>query len=276
MRETGFNRLIVAIYMALLLDAASADRAIYAAETPKTPRSFEVFAGADISASSWLVYSGATIVPLGGDIHENGFRLRAGGGYGGYRYLRSPELVPRGVGGDGSLVFESVERRFKAATGFSDVLAGYLQRFGPLTAKAFAGVSIITHDVEPAGLFALPDTENEVQGSELGVKGVVELWLDTGSWNWNSFDVGYTEAHETGSARMRNGFRLYPQFSAGAETILDMNAEHRQGRAGLFLRYEWRGGEVSASGGVSGDLPNPETLEFPTSPYGAVNWISHF
>ncbi len=242
-------------------------------ETGGKPRSWEVWTGADASSHAWLLYSGVTVAPFGG-IHENGLRLRAGGGYGAYRYEREDDAPPPEE--DVFKVYDLPKRKFKATVNFSDVLVGYLHRFGPLTTKAFAGVSMIDHTIEPFGFFAYPDADNDVQGTEIGLKGVVELWLNMGDRAWTSVDVSWTEAHETGSGRVRSGYRIVPWLSAGLETVLDSNAEQRQGRGGLFMRYEWDGGELSASGGVSGDLPQPGTLEYPTTPYGTLNWIAHF
>ncbi len=255
---------ILGFVLALWICAAGTAPPARAGEPEAKSHEFEVYAGADASSASWLVYSGATAAPFGG-IYDNGLRLRASAGYGRYRYkadrweqhgTHEPEIVP--------------DKKFSAATGFSDVLAGYLHRFGPLTAKAFAGVSIVEHDIAPF------DPENSVQGMNAGLKGVVELWLNIDDASWASLDMSYTTAHKIGAVHMRNGYRVVPRLSAGIESILDANAEDRQGRAGLFLRYEWNTGEVSASGGVSGDLPNSRTLEIPTAPYGAVNWLSRF
>lgn len=263
MREARHFVPHLGFYLALLVCSAGTAPSAHADEPNVKSREFEVFAGADASSNSWLLYSGVTAAPFGA-IHDDGLRLRATTGYGRYQYS-GERLEQRGTREP-----EMVDKSFSAITGFSDVLAGYLYRFGPLTAKAFVGVSIIDHDIAPF------DMENSVQGTDVGLKGVVELWLDAGAGSWTSLDVSYADAHTTGAVRLRNGYRADPRWSAGFESILDANADNRQGRGGLFLRYEWDKGEVSASGGVSGDLPNSRTLEFPTTPYGAVNWLSRF
>lgn len=250
---------------------ASAGVSSQSEHATKTPRSWEVWAGADATSHTWLVYSGVTLAPFGG-IHDNGWRLRAAGGHGGYRYSHRDAANPPQQG----QVTTGEFAEFEATTNYSEVLAGYLYRFGPLTVKAFAGAAVIQHDIEPTGIFTDPDIYNGVQGTETGFKGAVELWLDMGERAWTSIDLNWTTAHETGSGRMRTGYRVDPRWSAGLESILDTNAEHREGRGGLFVRYEWEGGEVSAAGGVSGDLPKPGALEFETTPYGNVNWIAQF
>ena len=115
----------------------------------------EVWSGVDASSHVWLAYSGATVAPYS-DIFSNGLRLRAAAGYGEYTYTGERNAQ---------------EQSFSARTGFVDALVGYLERFGPLTAKAFVGVAAIEHDVTPF------DPQNPVQGRAYGPKGVVELWL---------------------------------------------------------------------------------------------------
>ena len=161
----------------------------------------EVWAGADVGANVWLLYTGTTLSPYSG-IHDEGLKLRVLSGYGGYSY----EGFRRGPGNVPAL------RSFDAETAFTDVLAGYLFWVGPLTAKAFAGVSAINHTIRPF------DPQNEVQGLDWGAKGVVELWLDvTPEW-WASLDTSVTTAHETFAARARTGYRLQPDLSTGLWT----------------------------------------------------------
>ena len=48
------------------------------------------------------------------------------------------------------------------------------------------------------------------------------------------------------------------------------NAASDSGRGGGFARYEWLGGEMSVSGGISGDI------ERPRNPYGTVMYLMRF
>lgn len=231
---------------AVLFGAASA-RAV-AGEEHRPVRWREVSAGADATSHVWLLYSSSTISPFGG-IFDNGLRLRFSGGYGGYRYSAPPGAS---------------NRSFKATTAFSDVLVGYAHRLGPLTAKAFVGAAIIGHDIRPL------DDRNEVQGNEYGPKAVAELWLNLGSQGWASIDLNWTSAHETSAARLRAGYRLLTNLSAGLELGVNTNAESKDGRGGGFLRYEWDGAEISVSGGISGDIAQP------TNPYATINWVMQY
>lgn len=245
----------------------------------------ETWAGADASRNGWLVYSGVTVAPLG-HIHEAGPRLRVSGGTGGYRY--AGERFDPATGG-------SRRRSFSATTWYADALAGYLERWGPLTAKAFGGLSGIGHNITPF------DDENAAIGDEIGLKAVVELWLNLGDDGYASLDLSWSSALDTRAARARAGWRVDPTWSLGAEAWLDLDAQSdcdlgwetggacrrqsEQGggetdlidytRAGLFARKEWNGGEISISAGVSGGLFKGAGSATP-EPYVTVNWLRQF
>ncbi len=186
------------------------------------------------------------------------------------------------------------KQKFNASTAFADVLAGYLMQWGPVTVKAFAGVSFIEHDIAPF------DTENFAAGDDVGVKGVIELWMNTGKRSWASLDLSYSTAHETAAIRTRSGYRWTPSWSFGAEGGLNLDGQGQckirlpeqtgcrlnvndvipktlfdYGRTGLFARYEWDGGEVSVSAGALGQVLSP-TGDIQFEPYATVNWIMQF
>ncbi len=46
-------------------------------------------------------------------------------------------------------------------------------------------------------------------------------------------------------------------------------------RGGLFARYEWVGGEISAAAGVSGAMLGRDDASEP-DPYGSVSWIMQY
>jgi hypothetical protein len=240
----------------------------------------ETWAGADVAKDNWLVYSGITVAPFG-HIHEPGPRFRASAGYGQYEYGNRPVGQSSGQ--------SDAARSFDATTYFGNVLAGYLERFGPLTAKAFAGVSYLAHDITPS------DPDNLVSGDEIGFKAVLEFWLDIGEAGFTSLDTSWDTAFNTRSARSRVGAYVGPGLSAGLEAWLDLNAQSdcKLGwhdtddcnddetdlldytRAGLFLRYSWDDGEVSLSGGVSGGSFQSAGDASP-EPYVTINWMTQF
>jgi len=212
----------------------------------------EIWVGADASPHVWLLYSGATVAPYG-HIFADGLRLRVSGGYGGYTYIG--------------------ERRgqmssFKAQTGYAEALAGYLQRLGPLTAKAFVGIAVIEHDIAPF------DPDNPVQGQEVGPKLAAEFWLNVGARAWSSLDLCWTSAYGTSAARTRVGYRVYRDMSLGVEAGINANDLGEDGRGGLFARYAWEGGEISLSAGFSGRfLDDAQSLR---DPYATANWLTQF
>lgn len=256
-----------------------------AAQDAGTTRWREVSAGADVAADYWLLYSSATVSPWSG-IHDEGVRIRAGGGYGRYHY---DDLRLR-AGGE-------FKKGFDAKTSFADVLAGYLVRFGPLTAKGFAGVSFIGHDIQPF------DDETVTIGADWGPKAVLELWLNMGERAWGSLDLSWSGAHDTRSARLRTGYRIMPQVSLGLEGVINVDAQGEcrmssasaadcrrnyeevkdtdpkslldYSRAGLLVRYEWEGGEISASAGLLRPEFDPVSAN-DLAPYGTLNWIMQF
>jgi hypothetical protein len=235
-----------------------------------------------VSTSVWLVYAGATVAPFS-HIHEEGLRLRVVTGYGQYSYDHDVDPVGK------------QRTHFDAENWFADALVGYLWRFDPLTAKAFVGFSAISHDISPL------DTESIVIGEDFGVKGVLEFWLNTGPKSWSSLDLSWSSAFNTRAARMRSGYRVTPALSLGIESGINLDAQGECksgvretgsckiddgglsrtsnlldfGRAGLFARYEWTGGEFSVSAGGLGSMLDADG-DFGLDPYVTVNWISHY
>lgn len=250
---------------------------------PEAASGRQVWAGADVSANVWLLYSGVTLAPWS-PMHDDGFRFRAAGGYGEYSY--------KSWSAAGGTTLDTYEAR----TYFADLLIGYLKRLGDLTAKAFIGISTISHDIAPS------DPQTLAIGDDVGIKGVVELWLNMGERGWSSLDLSWSSAHDTRAVRTRVGYRFWPKLSLGLEGGLNVDAQGQcrmtreegggcypdevqtdrlhtnlldYARAGAFARYEWDTGEVSLSAGVLGDkFSRNADAEF--SPYVTVNWLTQF
>ncbi|MGD9783531.1 MAG: cellulose biosynthesis protein BcsS [Hyphomicrobiaceae bacterium] len=243
-----------------------------AAEPGKTLSS-EAYAGADVARDVWLLYSGVTLAPFD-DIHADGVRMRASGGYGQYAYSGQRQ---------GSL------RYYEATFAYAEALLGYQKRVGPLTAKAFVGIAAIDHTINPGDPIALGGLLT--QGMDYGFKGVLELWLNLGSDAWTSLDTSWTTAHQTYAARWRLGWRVLPTLSLGVESAVNGNAldapdilangSRREklepsARLGLFARYEWATGELSLSSGFASyglDLDRQPSWR---DAYGTVNWLVRF
>ena len=229
----------------------------------------EFWIGADAGLNNWLVYTGGTYA-LWSDIHADGFRLRATSGYGGYSYD-----------------FDA-KTKVRVTKTYSDILVGYQQRFGELTAKAFIGYALLNQQ------FDVPSASLHVAKFDTGLKGAVELWLNFGPSAWTSLDANYADTRQSWSIRSRIGYRVLPTLSAGAEGVFnhtDLSGFVQQAagvrlqgntRVGGFVRYEWFGGEISASGGLSGDWVDSQARHGGTDllhtpgVYGTLNWITQF
>jgi hypothetical protein len=262
---------VEALFLALLMAAIIAPSSRSAASDlqPNGVGPREVWVGADASAHNWLVYTGGTYAPFG-DIHGDGFRMRATAGYGQYDYKWDASTA------------------VKVDKTYADALIGYQQRFGELTAKGFVGWAVLS-DID------VPSAQVRRAAIHDGIKGAVELWLNLGSQAWTSLDLNYADTRDTWSVRSRTGYRILPTVSAGVE--LNVNHANLAGqvqvnaaapelmgttRAGGFVRYEWFGGEISASGGLTGELTrsrsDPTAIDplHRPSAYGTLNFIMQF
>lgn len=263
--STG-NRLLVCTLALGVPLLAGAVRAAEPAPAPAGVGSREVWAGADAGIHNWLVYSGTTYAPWS-DIHQDGFRIRATTGYGHYDYLWDAKT------------------KVKVDKTYSDALIGYQRGIGDLTAKAFVGWAMLK-DLD------VPSAKVRRERFQTGFKAALELWLNLGSQGWTSLDVSYADTRQTASIRSRMGYRVLPTVSLGTEAVINHASLEGQvqieastdevignTRTGLFVRYEWFGGEISASGGVMGDvrqsLDDIDLLKRP-SPYGTINLIVQF
>lgn len=252
----------------------------------------QIWAGADVSPDVWLVYSGITVAPWSG-IHDDGFRFRTAGGYGAYKQSYTQHKLDIASDTD-----TFTRHDLAVSTYYGEVLIGYLKRYGELTAKAFVGASIISHNLGLA-------EEVIAIGDEVGIKGALELWLNIGERGWGSLDMSWSSAHDTRAARARFGYRLWPNLSIGIEGGLnvDARAECRltgkrskecghviisddgtivrdydnaelldYARGGAFARYEWGGSEVSVSvGALRNTFADNEV-----APYVTLNYLTQF
>lgn len=247
--------------LALAASLASVPLRALAQEAPAGVGPREIWVGADAGMHNWLAYTGATYAPWG-DIHQGGFRVRSTAGYGHYDF----DVARSGP---------ALKTHVAATKSYADLMMGYQARLGDLTAKAFAGYAALQTEQNAPGY----------RSAELrtGFKGALELWLNIGTEAWASADVSYADTRQAASARVRAGYRLVPTLSVGAEAVLNhanmfdtvYNRTVNDGRAGLFARYEWFGGEISASGGVATEVQQSDPLRG-TSAYGTVNWIVQF
>lgn len=234
----------------------------------------ETWAGVDVAHDQWLAYSGITVAPWSRDIFNDGWRLRIGGGYGQYGYDGWAPRQPCGDAAQNDACTEQnrKHRHYTVQHAYAEMLIGYYLRLGALTAKAFAGASMSSER------HLIDDPENDHDGTEYGFKGALELWLDMDDRTWTSLDLSYATARDETSSRWRTGWRIAPHVSVGPELRYDKNIEtgdgNWNGRGGLFVRYDWIGGEVSLAGGVSARVDDWDATD--VSPYGTLNVLFQF
>jgi hypothetical protein len=212
----------------------------------------EVYGGVDAARDQWLFYSGTTVAPLSPNLYSDGWRLRFGGGYGQYGYDAVGPHASCGDATQNDICSEGDRKRqhYEVAHSYAEALLGYYLQLGRLTAKAFAGASMSSeHHVNAV------DPTHDNDGTEFGVKGALELWLTLSDTSWTSLDLSYSTARNESASRWRSGWRVTPKLSIGPELRYDKNIETGDGawngRAGLFARYQWTGGELSVAGGAA-------------------------
>lgn len=217
----------------------------------------EMWAGGQAFAAGWSVYSGASWAPFG-SVRADGLRLRAVLGSGAYR--------------GGSLAF-------------GEMLIGYHRQLGPVTLKAFGGLTAAEHlPTRPTAMLG---------GTALGPKALMEAWWTINNKTWASLDLALALPHMhmaeqeadpdrvDYTGRIRLGWRLWPELSAGLEggaggplaPTLQTTLQNGTAYVGGFLRFEWGSGEVSVSGGVS--LDGDERAGH-GQPFGTVSVLTRF
>jgi cellulose biosynthesis protein BcsS len=222
----------------------------------------EYSTGAEAFRHAWSLYSGVILAPFG-SVREDGLRLRAAGGYGAYSYSG-----PRAFGPTSRIV------DFKGTATFADLLLGYHKQVGPVTIKIFGGLTMAEHRITP------DDPETTLRGPGYGAKAVLESWWTMSDQAWASLDLSWASLYDSYSARARLGWRFTPALSAGLEAGASGNVEGDVARVGVFVRYEWAGGELAVSGGVANDrlledIGNPRAAHA-SVPYGTVSWLTRF
>ena len=210
----------------------------------QAPPRVEVWSGGEAFQHVWSVYGGATVAPFGG-VRDDGFRLRGVLGYADYG---------------------------KGVMAFGDLLIGYHKQLGPVTIKIFGGLTVTEHASDLSELWLPP------QGTEYGGKGVLEAWWNISDQAWASADLSFGSTHMDYGGRIRLGWRLWPELSAGLEGgsggTAEPDLERDTARIGGFLRYEWATGEVSISGGWAAEGTWLER-EGP-APFGTVSLLTRF
>jgi hypothetical protein len=198
-----------------------------------------MWSGGEAQQSIWAIYSGASWAPFAA-VQKDGIRVRGVLGYGDY--------------GSGMV-------------SFGDLLVGYHKQLGPVTLKVFGGITVTDHRPD--------DPMTEVGGTGVGGKAMLEAWWTITDHAWASADLSWGSLHMDYGSRVRLGWRLWPELSAGLEGGSTGTLEHDVTRVGGFVRYEWTGGEVSISGGLAfAGLGHGE--DGPPGAFGTVSVLTRF
>lgn len=124
----------------------------------------------------------------------------------------------------------------------------------------------------------IPDPHDKSDGTDYGGKVALELWLNLGETAWTSIDESYGTARNETAVRWRAGQRYNDWLSVGPELRFDKNIESGagewNGRAGIFARYEWGGGEVSVAGGVLSRVDGLSANDI--GPYGTISALIQY
>ena len=200
----------------------------------------EIFTGLDASNNATTGYLGAGYA-FGKGLYAPGWRVRAVGSLGRYDYRGT-------LFGGGSDLGTS----FDGDASYGAALLGYQFRADALIVKLFAGVEAEDQSISPR------DPANAVQGSAVGLKLVMESWLDVSPLWFLSADAAYGTAFQQYWSLARVGRRVGPRLSLGLEGGALGNEEYDAGRGGGFVRADLRAVELTLSGGFTGNYLEDE------------------
>jgi Cellulose biosynthesis protein BcsS len=231
-------RALVACALAMLTLSVKARAQGATALSPNAPH-IELWSGAEAFHRIWSLYGGGMYAPFG-SVREDGFRVRAVAGYSEYA---------------------------RGTVSFADWLVGYHKQFGGLTLKFLTGLTVADHCPD--------DPQATFHGYGVGGKAVVEAWWNVTNRVWVSTDLSWGSLHQSYGSRARLGWRLWPELSLGLEGGAAGALETDVARVGGFVRYEWASGEVSLSGGLSGDGPTSGWIDV-HGPFATLSVLTRF
>jgi hypothetical protein len=217
-----------------------------AADESAKARRFLFFSGVDLSSLSVFSWGGVD-APLTRAPHGAGPLVRIMGGAGRYDYDK--EDAP-----DGEVIGDVM---------LGEALLGWRFLNGPLCVTVLAGFAIEDHELD------VPDPENDVQGTEKGMKIVAELfWRPTEEVQVEA-SAAYASTFDFWRVRLAAG-HAFKGAVLGAETEAFGNIGSDQIRAGLFISdIDWRRYEFKLSAGVLDDGDN-------TGAYGRIGMDARF
>jgi hypothetical protein len=217
--------------LAVVLTAWCGCSPALANDSPLTPPALKdrmfVFGGADLargSTSAWIGIVGAPMTKLG----DNGLRIRIMGGYGRYSYETS--AVPGGVN-DGEY-------------GTGEFMLGWRHDLSRVIVTAYLGAHVEHHAL------ANPDPGNPANGTEVGVKALVELFARPAPGWIVSASASISSVYTSYSLRGMLGREINPALTFGLEAALLGNQRYHEPRIGLAAQMKRSENIVSLAAGA--------------------------
>jgi hypothetical protein len=239
-------------------DAQSPSIAVRSGQTDR--QMFEISAGMDTTAPGWSAYGGL-VAALYGDVRQDGFRLRIGGGHGRYHYDQALTGAPAGAS----------PIRIHGQQDWFEALAGYQWSAGPTTVKLYGGLIDARYREAPdTGAAGILDPATPLRDSKHGLRLALETWTRLSDWGFLQADLNWSQPFEIYGGRIRLGYVLDPAWSTGLEAAAFGNQSYDGGRVGAFARYTWDRGEISVSAGLDGDRDRLD------SGYASVSALTRF
>ncbi len=205
-------------------------------DAPVTPPALKdrmfLFGGADVARDSSSAWIGAVAAPFA-LLQHDGPRLRLMGGYGRYSY--DTANVAGGIN-DGEY-----------ASG--ELMLGWRHDFRRVIVTAYVGAHVEHHAL------ANPDPGNRSQGTEAGVKALVELFMRPAAQWIATANAAVSSVYASYSLRGLVAHELNEKWTLGVEAALLGNERYHEWRGGLAINVAL-GSQVLAL--ASGALDNSD------------------
>lgn len=224
---------VVALALVLPSAAAGAEKSDFAS----------AWTGISAGPQSVYYFAGAAYA-IGGDLDRDGLVARIGFGGGEYRTDGSD---PQDVVNYGA-----------------DLMLGYRVQWSDAAVMLYAGGDFREHDNHDPGA--------DIQGAELGIKALVEVYAPLSDAFYVSAFGSYSTAFDSFNASARLAYRLTDRIAVGPETAALGSQGFDQARTGIAAAY-WIGEktELAASAGYAWSMNGGDG-----GIYGVINLYTRF
>lgn len=219
----------------------------------------EAFTGSDVTENQFGFYAGGVTGALGPHLNLDGLKLRAVYGRSFYQYRSKLEIAAG-----------KIDALFIGESRFYEAMIGYEFRFQDIIFKAYGGMVHELNHIDPN------DAENKLQGDLTGAKALLEVWREFDGGHWFSGYGAYTTSTEYYTIHGRLGTPLSSFMDVGLEAGSFGNQQYDALRLGAFGKLKLGDGEITVSGGVSGDYDQPDSvygsIQYFTKLYTPIEW----